>query len=144
MDTAHTLPHITAGLNALSAILLLLAYVLIRSRREAAHRVVMLSAVVVSGLFLACYLVYHFTAPIFVFPEQGLVRGFYYTLLISHVVLALAIVPMIVVTLRRALSGRSDLHRKLARWTFPVWMYVSLSGLTVYVMLYHIYLPTGS
>ncbi|CAK0748556.1 putative membrane protein [Azospirillaceae bacterium] len=98
-------PHVTATLNGVSALLLMVAYGMIRADRRKAHRFVMLCAVVVSALFLACYLVYHFTAPIFVFAGQGMVRSLYYVLLISHVVLALVIVPMIVLTLSRALGG---------------------------------------
>ena len=135
------LPHITATLNAASAILLLLGFTMIRSRNRTAHRAVMLAAVVVSAVFLAFYLVYHFTQPIFVFTGQGLVRPLYYVLLVSHVGLALVVVPMIVFTLRRALKGNFDSHRGLARWTLPVWLYVSVTGVVVYVMLYHIYTP---
>jgi len=140
--TATILPHVTAGLNGLTTVLLLIAFGFIRAGRRDAHRATMLCAVVVSAIFLACYLVYHFTAPIFVFAGDGaLLRGLYYVLLVSHVVLALAIVPMIVFTLRRALAGQTVPHQKLARWTFPVWLYVSLSGLAVYAMLYHLYPP---
>ena len=135
------LPHITAGLNALAVILLLVAYGLIRSGRQSAHRKFMLAAVAVSALFLAFYLFYHFTSPIFVFTGQGLVRRFYYGVLISHVVLAMVVTPMIALSLRRALTGSVDLHRRTARWTFPIWLYVSVSGLVVYAMLYHIYAP---
>lgn len=141
MDTAHTLPHVTALLNAISVILLSMAYWFIRSGQRDAHRKTMLAAVSVSAVFLACYLLYHFTAPIFVFAGQGLVRKIYYGLLISHVLLAMVAAPMILLTLRRALAGQVDLHRGLARWTFPVWMYVSVSGLLVYLMLYHVYAP---
>ncbi|MEI6986828.1 MAG: DUF420 domain-containing protein [Rhodospirillaceae bacterium] len=139
MDIPHLLPHVTASLNALTAVLLLIAYVMIRSGKRDAHRKFMISAVIVSALFLACYLVYHVTAPIFVFRGQGAVRGIYYALLISHVVLAVVILPMIFVTIRRALTGCFDLHRRIARWTFPLWMYVSVSGFVVYLLLYHIY-----
>ncbi|CAK0744995.1 putative membrane protein [uncultured Gammaproteobacteria bacterium] len=141
MDTAHILPHVTAGLNALTAVLLVIAYGLIRRGQRAAHRKVMLGAVCVSAVFLACYILYHFTAPIFVFAGQGPVRQLYYMMLISHVLLAAVVVPMIVMALWQALAGNTDLHRKIARWTFPVWMYVSVSGLLVYAMLYHIYAP---
>ena len=139
MQLAHILPHVTASLNALTAVLLLLAYGFIRTDRRAAHRFTMLCAVASSALFLVCYLVYHFTAPIFVFPGQGLIRSAYYTLLISHVALSLVMLPMILVTVRRGLGGQPERHRALARFTFPIWLYVSFSGIAVYVMLYHVY-----
>ena len=139
MEFSHILPHITASLNGLTAVLLLVAYCLIRSGRREAHRFTMIAAVVVSGLFLACYLLYHFTAPIFVFPGQGAIRSVYYVLLVSHVVLAVVILPMIVVTVRRGLGGYTTTHRVIARVTFPLWLYVSVSGLVVYLMLYHLY-----
>ncbi len=136
MSTAAVLPHVTAGLNALALLLLLVGFGLIRSGNRAAHRAVMLAAVVASGLFLAVYVVYHFTAPIFVFQGQGWVRPAYYAMLISHVVLAAAVTPLIALTLWRALRGRFPAHRGLARWTLPIWLYVSVTGIAVYWMLY--------
>lgn len=138
MSSAALLPHVTASLNALSLLLLLAGFALIRRQRHRAHRAVMLAAVGASALFLAVYLVYHATAPIFRFEGQGAVRPFYYGLLISHVILAAAVTPLIGLTLWRALAGRLAGHRGLARWTLPVWLYVSLSGIAVYVMLYHV------
>jgi len=135
------LPHVTAGLNALAVVLLLAGFTLIRLRRYAAHRAVMTAAVVTSSLFLAAYLTYHFTAPIFVFRGVGLVRTLYYAMLVSHVVLALAVAPMVAVTFLRARAGRFSRHRALARWTLPVWIYVSVTGIAVYVLLYHVYRP---
>lgn len=140
MTSALVLPHVTATLNALALLLLLAGFVLIRNGRKAAHRAAMLAAVAASGLFLVAYVIYHATAPIFVFRGQGAVRPVYYTLLVSHVVLAATVAPMIAVTLWRALSGRFDAHRGLARWTLPVWLYVSVSGIVVYLLLYHLYL----
>lgn len=139
MTAATILPHVTASLNALALVLLLAGFALVRSGRRAQHRVAMLSAVTVSALFLVAYVTYHLTAPIFVFQGQGWVRPAYYTLLISHVVLAAAVAPMIVVTVWRGLKGRIDIHRGLARWTLPVWIYVSASGVAVYALLYHVY-----
>ena len=139
MELAHILPHVTATLNGLTAVLLTIAFLLIRAKRPAEHRVVMIAAVVTSGVFLACYLVYHLIAPTFVFPGQGAARTLYFTLLTSHIVLAVGILPMIVITVRRGLGGNHDLHRAIARVTWPLWMYVSLSGLTVYALLYHVY-----
>lgn len=131
------LPHITAGLNALTVLLLISGFVLIRSGARDTHRKVMIAALGSSALFLAFYLVYHFTAPVFVFPGRGLIRPVYYFLLISHVVLSAVVLPMIFLTVRRGLGGRFDVHRGIARWTLPVWLYVSLTGIAVYVMLYH-------
>lgn len=143
MNTATFLPHITATLNAASVVLLLIGFALIRSGDRVHHRKVMISAVVVSAVFLVCYLVYHFTAPIFVFKGEGLIRPVYYFILITHVILATAVTPMIVMTVRRAWKGSFDAHRGLARWTFPVWLYVSVTGIVVYYMLYHLYPTVG-
>lgn len=139
MDTAAVLPHITAGLNATALVLLLTGFVLIRGGRRDLHRKVMLAAVAASGLFLVFYLIYHATAPIFVFRGTGLARPVYYTLLITHVVLAAVVTPMIGVTVWRAVTGRFEPHRGLARWTLPIWLYVSVTGVLVYAFLYHVY-----
>lgn len=141
MDTASTLPHLNAALNAITVVLLIVGFVLVRSGRKDVHRVVMIAALGVSAVFLASYLVYHFTAPIFVFRGEGLVRPLYYAMLISHVVLAAVAAPMIAVTAWRAARGTVDRHRRLARWTWPIWMYVSLTGVLIYWMLYHAYAP---
>lgn len=141
MTDASILPHVTASLNALTVLLLTAGFVLVRRRNHGAHRAVMTAAVAVSAVFLACYLTYHFTAPVFVFAGHGLIRPVYYFLLITHVVLAAVVFPMIVVTVLRAWRGRFAVHRGLARWTLPVWMYVSVTGIVVYVMLYHLYRP---
>lgn len=141
MDTATTLPHVNAALNSLTIVLLLAGLVLVRSGRAGAHRVVMAAALVVSALFLASYLVYHFTAPIFVFAGEGWVRPVYYVMLVSHVVLAAVATPMIALTAWRGARGVLERHRPLARWTWPIWMYVSVTGVLIYAMLYHIYPP---
>ncbi len=138
MDPANVLPHVNATLNAISGVLLVVARVLIAQRRIAAHRRAMLAALVVSALFLIGYIVYHVTSPIFVFRGTGLVRPVYYALLISHVVLAAAALPMILVTAVLGLRRRDDRHRRWARWTLSLWMYVSLSGVAVYLLLYQI------
>lgn len=140
MNSAAVLPHVTAALNTVALVLLLAGFALIRTGRRALHRRVMLAAVATSGLFLLAYVIYHATAPIFVFRGQGAVRPVYYTLLVSHVVLAAAVAPLIALTLWRALSGRFAVHRGLARWTLPLWLYVSVSGIVVYLLLYHLYL----
>lgn len=139
MNTADTLPHVTAALNAVALAFLLTGFFFIRTGRRELHRKAMLAAVGSSGLFLAFYIVYHFTAPIFVFRGTGAVRPIYYALLISHVALAAVVAPMVVLTLWRGLAGVFARHKGLARWTFPLWTYVSVSGIVVYAMLYHLY-----
>ena len=135
----QVLPHLNAGLNAVATILLLIGFILIRNGRKDAHRAVMIAAGCVSGLFLISYVTLRFFAPIFEFQGEGPVRIFYFTLLATHVVLAMAIVPMVLMTVWRAFRGNFDGHRAVARWTWPVWMYVSVSGIAVYVMLYQFY-----
>jgi len=137
------LPHVTAALNALAGLLLLVGFILIKLRRKRAHRFVMTAAVSTSVLFLVAYLAHHFTAPVFVFPGQGLVRPIYFAMLISHVALAVTVTPMVGLTVLRARRGDFAAHRALARWTFPVWLYVSVTGILVYLLLYHVYPPVG-
>jgi len=132
------LPHVTAALNAVTIVFLMLGFTFIRRGNRDAHRFAMICAVVSSALFLAVYIVYHFTQPIFVFQGTGWVRPLYYVLMISHIVLALAVTPMILLTFARGLRGNFDRHRPLARWTVPLWFYVSVSGIVVYTMLYHV------
>jgi putative membrane protein len=141
MTAANILPHITASLNAVALCFLVAGLVLIRTGRRDLHKRAMLGAVVTSALFLAVYVVYHFAAPIFVFRGTGLIRPVYYVLLISHVILAALVTPMIVLTLVRALRGDFFRHKKIARWTLPIWLYVSVTGIVVYVMLYRINWP---
>jgi uncharacterized membrane protein YozB (DUF420 family) len=141
MTAANILPHITASLNAVALCFLVAGLVLIRTGRRDLHKRAMLGAVVTSALFLAVYVVYHFAAPIFVFRGTGFIRPVYYVLLISHVILAALVTPMIVLTLVRALRGDFFRHRKIARWTLPIWLYVSVTGIVVYVMLYRINWP---
>ena len=130
------LPAVNALLNATSAGLLLAGYVLIRQRRLEAHRRVMLAAVACSTLFLVCYLVYHAQVGSVRFRGQGTVRTVYFTILITHTVLAVTIVPLVAVTLVRGLRGRFDRHRRIARVTLPLWGYVSVTGVVIYWMLY--------
>ncbi|MGE4064701.1 MAG: DUF420 domain-containing protein [Rhodospirillaceae bacterium] len=141
MSTAAVLPHLNAALNAISAILLIIGFILIRAGRRDVHRKVMIAALSVSAVFLVSYLTYHFTAPIFVFQGTGWTRPVYYALLISHVILATLATPLVAVTAYRALKGTFDRHRAIARWTIGVWLYVAVSGVMIYVALYHIY-PT--
>ena len=139
MDAAATLPHVTATLNGAALAAALAGFGFIRMGRRDLHRAAMLTALLASALFLTAYVVYHFAAPIFQFRGTGWVRPLYYTLLIAHVALAALVTPMILITARRALKGRFDSHTRLARWTWPVWVFVSASGLVVYAMLYHLY-----
>jgi len=133
--TVHDLPAVNATLNAISGILLTIGYVLIRQRRIELHRRVMISAFVTSALFLACYLVYHAQVGSVRFTRQGFVRPLYFTILITHVTLAAVVLPLAIVTLSRGLKARYAQHRAIARWTFPVWLYVSVTGVLVYVLL---------
>ncbi len=139
MMDVRDLPLLNACLNAVSAALLLAGWLLIRRRRIAAHKVCMLAAVLVSAAFLCSYLVYHARVGSVPFPGTGLIRMFYLGILFTHVVLAAAIVPLVAVTLWRALRGDFPRHRRVARITWPIWMYVSVTGVIIYVMLYVIY-----
>lgn len=136
LPDAHPLATLNAGLNAATAVALGLGFVFIRRRRIRAHRRSMLAATVTAAAFLVSYVIYHLDAGSVAYQGEGLLRGVYFTVLISHVVLAAAVIPMVVVTLLRALRGRRLAHRRLARWTLPVWAYVSVTGLVVYAMLY--------
>lgn len=142
MTTAEILPHLNATLNMISTILLVIGFVMIRSGRREAHKKVMISAIVVSAVFLFFYLIYHFSAPIFVFPGAGWTVPAYYTLLVSHVILATVVTPMVAITAWRALHGSFDRHKAIARWTFPIWLYVTVTGVMIYVILYHVYPAT--
>ena len=133
------LPTLNAILNATSGILVLIGFLFIRRRRIAAHHACMIAAVCVSILFLISYIVYHYHHGATRFPGTGLVRTLYFVILISHTVLAVTIVPFVIITLRRAIKGQVARHMKIARWTFPMWLYVSVTGVIVYFMLYHLY-----
>ena len=135
------LPGLNAFLNGTSAVLLSIGYVLIRRRNVTAHRACMVSAFGVSALFLVSYLTYHSQAGSVRFIGQGPIRPVYFFLLVSHIVLAAVIVPLALTTLYRAWSERFDQHRRIARWTLPIWLYVSVTGVVVYWMLYHLYPP---
>ncbi len=133
------LPHLNATLNASSFILLTSGYYFIRHGRVLAHRRCQLAALGASILFLISYLVYHQHHGTTRFPGQGMVRPVYFTILTTHTILAAVIVPFVIITLRRALRGDFVRHRAIARWTLPMWMYVSVTGVIVYLMLYHLY-----
>jgi len=136
MFDVSRLPALHATLNSIAAVLLLCGYVMIRQRRIAQHRACMLGAFATSALFLTSYLIYHANVGSKPFPGQGPIRFVYFVLLSSHVVLAAAILPLAIVTLRRGLLARYDRHRAIARWTLPLWLYVSVTGVVVYLMLY--------
>ena len=132
-------PKINAALNGSSAVLLVAGRVLIARGKMAAHRAVMLTALVTSSLFLVSYLYYHYHVGSVHFRGTGWSRRVYFAILISHTILAAVIVPMVIVTLTRALREQFELHRAIARWTFPLWLYVSATGVVVYLMLYRIF-----
>jgi uncharacterized membrane protein YozB (DUF420 family) len=133
--SVYDLPAVNATLNGISAVLLAIGYVLIRRRRIQQHRRVMLAAFTVSCLFLVCYVIYHYNAGSKPFPGQGPVRTVYFFILITHIVLAALVPPMAIVTLVRGLRERFDSHARLARWTLPIWLYVSVTGVVIYFML---------
>jgi putative membrane protein len=133
------LPALNATLNGISACLLAAGYVFIRRKRIAAHRACMVAAFVTSTLFLISYVVYHAHVGSRPFPGQGAVRLVYFTILITHIILAATIVPMALITLRRGLRLDVARHRRIARWTWPLWMYVSVTGVVIYLMLYRLY-----
>src|SRR5262245_44859228 len=134
----HALPTLNALLNATSAVLLACGYRFIRRREVGAHRACMVAAFVVSSVFLASYLTYHYQVGSVRFPWSGWVRGVYLTILATHTTLAALVPPLAIVTLSRALAARFDRHRRIARWTLPIWLYVSITGVVVYWMLYHL------
>ncbi len=133
------LPTLNAILNSISAILLTIGYVFIKQKNRTAHRNCMVGAFTTSTLFLTSYLIYHFNVGSVKFQGQGAVRTLYFSILLTHTVLAVVIVPMIFVTFARALKGNFGQHRRIARWTLPLWLYVSVTGVVVYLMLYHLY-----
>lgn len=136
--TVRDLPALNATLNAIAASLLVVGWFLIRRRRERAHRAVMLAAVAVSALFLTSYLVYHWQVGSVGFQGQGPVRTFYFAVLITHSILAAAVPVLVVLSLWRAFGRRFRQHRAIARWTLPIWLYVSVTGVVVYWMLYRL------
>lgn len=136
MISVSQLPAVNAALNSLSAILLVGGYLFIKSRNIKAHKACMLSAFASSMLFLVSYLVYHYQVGSVPFKGEGGIRLVYFTILLTHTLLATTVVPLALVTLFRAFKERFDAHRRIARWTFPIWLYVSVTGVIVYWMLY--------
>ena len=143
VDHISFLPHLNALLNSASAVLLVTGLILIRRHRVRAHRNCQVSAFFTSTVFLASYLTYHYYHGATHFAGQGIARPIYFTILISHTILAIMIVPFVLVTLYRAAHGDFVRHRKIARWTLPIWLYVSITGVIVYLMLYQIYPAPG-
>ena len=141
MDVTR-LPTLNALLNATSAVLLIAGYLFIRRQKVTGHKICMLSAFVTSSLFLTSYLILRYYAGMTQFTEQGWIRPVYFTILTSHTILAAGIVPLVLITLSRALRGRFDRHARIARWTLPLWLYVSVTGVLVYWILYRLY-PHG-
>lgn len=146
-DIVPLLPHVNAALNATATLLLIAGYVLIKQRRENAHKWTMLACFGVSVIFLACYLTYHFNIPggskRFPSYPPPAVRYAYYGLLLSHVVLAATVPFLAVATIWLGLADRRRLHRQLAWWTFPIWLYVSVTGVVVYLLLYQVFRSPG-
>ena len=135
--TVHDFPALNASLNATSALLMTAGFIFIKAKRIIAHRACMLSAVIVSTAFLVCYVIYHVQkAEPTRFGGSGAIRTVYFTMLISHILLAMAIVPLVLRTVTLALQGQIEQHRAWARWTFPLWTYVSVTGVLVYFFLY--------
>jgi uncharacterized membrane protein YozB (DUF420 family) len=145
MDLLHIFPHGHAALNATSGVLLLCGFVFIIRAEVHKHRFCMLSASIVSALFLVCYVTYHTLRTYYLglgptkFTGEGIVRPIYLTILTSHTILAALVAPFVLLTLWRGLKGNFDAHKRIARLVFPVWLYVSVTGVVVYVMLYQLY-----
>jgi putative membrane protein len=137
-------PTLNAVLNASSAVFLGVGFIQIRSRRIQGHKTCMLLALACSAIFLASYVIYHLHAGIVRFDGQGWIRAFYFGLLGTHTVLAVTVLPLALITAARALKGDFERHRRIARWTLPIWFYVSVTGVIVYLMLYHAYAAAGS
>jgi len=145
MELLHIFPHLNATLNALSGVFLLFGFYFIMTKQIAKHRACMISASLVSAIFLACYVTHHIIRTYYFglgptkFTGEGLARPIYFTILTSHTILATAVTPFVLLTLWRGLKGKFDKHKKLARLVFPVWLYVSVTGVVVYILLYQIY-----
>ena len=141
-DFYSVLPHLNATLNALSFVLLSSGYYFIRRRRVLAHRTCQMAALTASVVFLISYVVYHLHHGTTRFAGQGIARPIYFTILTTHTILAAVIVPFVIITVRRAQRGEFARHKAIARWTLPMWLYVSITGVLVYLMLYHLYPST--
>ena len=140
--TIQDLPLINACLNGLATVFLVLGFVFIKKGNKTAHRNSMISAFVTSAVFLACYLIYHFNTGSTKFLEPAWFKPIYLTILITHIILAVVILPLIFITFSRALKERFEQHKKIAKWTWPLWMYVSITGVLIYLLLYQIFPQT--
>jgi len=140
-DIIPYLPHFQALLNTAATLLLATGYYYIRTAKPDLHRNCMATALVISSLFMVSYLTYHARVGYMPFAGQGIIRPFYFTLLASHVILAAVIVPLVLTTVIFALRGNFDRHPRIARWTLPLWLYVSVSGVVIYILGFHIYAP---
>ena len=134
--TVQDLPGLNASLNSIAGTLLLVGYIAIKRDRKELHKYLMIAALIVSAAFLTSYLIYHFHVPSKKFPNIGFIKTVYLLILIPHIILAAAMVPMILKTFWHAFRGEWDKHKKIAKITFPIWMYVSVTGVIVYFMLY--------
>lgn len=143
MPDIQTIPHINAALNGLSIVCLMIGYIFIKSGNKAAHRAAMMGAIAVSALFLVFYLYYKANSGFAKFGGEGFVRPVYFTILIAHIIGAAAIVPLVPMAIVPALRGNFDRHRKIVRWTWPLWMYVGVSGIVVYAMAIWLFPFTG-
>jgi putative membrane protein len=141
MDWYHSLAPLNAALNGCATILLIAGFIFIKNKRVKAHRACMISAMAVSTIFLASYLTYHYHVGNVRFGGEGWIRPVYFAILIPHVILAGLIVPLAIATIAFALRGNFQRHRRIARITWPLWMYVSVTGVVIYFMLYKIYTP---
>jgi len=139
LDIISYIPHTLAILNTLSAILVSIGYINIRNQNKAVHKACMIAALAVSTIFMIFYLYYHAKVGYIPFAGQGNIRYLYFSLLASHVILAAIMFPMVLITAGLALRSKFNAHKKIARWTLPTWLYVSVSGVTIYVMSFHIY-----
>jgi len=138
--TIQDLPIINACLNALATLFLSLGYFFVRKGNKSAHKKCMISALLTSAVFLTCYLIYHFNTEVVTrFVNPSWFRPIYLVILITHVILAVVILPLIFMTFSRALKARYELHKKIAKWTWPLWMYVSITGVLIYLLLYQIF-----
>jgi len=143
MNIIPYLPHLQAGLNLITLCLVSTAYYQIRQQNRSTHRKLMISAILVSVLFMISYLTYHGAVGNVKFAGEGVIRPIYFSILISHVLLAAAIVPLVLTTLALGLKANFSRHRKVARWAFPLWVYVSISGIVVYIFAFHLYPSTA-
>ena len=130
------LPLINACLNGLSTLLLIFGFIAIKIRKQNTHKNLMISAFITSAVFLACYLYYHFTAGHFKFTGEGTIRTIYFLILVPHILLAMVMLPMIIMTFLRAFKGQWEKHKKIAKITFPIWLYVSFTGVILYLYIY--------